>query len=174
MKRLQIFIHKYYDSIKLILLLCILALVTYTLLSQIHLNALASKERGEAVIEITHKIQEESEKQTEAINRQLQALCFLVIETSGAQALRQIDPPLEEQCRNLASELQQEQQARTVQPNRVAAPTTPVATAPDNQAPAPTVQTPTTSSPPDPDAPATDEPRRLLIVDDLLKSLGVR
>lgn len=175
MKRLQIFIHKYYDSIKLILLLCILTLVTYSLLSQIQLNAEASKERGEAVIKLSEKIQEESRAQTEVINRQFQALCFLVIETSGTEALKQLDPPLEEQCRNLASELEQqegdEEQASRYIPQVL---TAPVATAPSNDAPAPTIKEPTTSSPPDPEQPRPEQPGQSSVIDGLLKSLGVR
>lgn len=109
MKRFQLFIHRYYDGIKLILSLAILILVTYSLLNQIQINAEASKERGDAVLEVSKTIKEETAAQTEVINRQFQALCFLVVETAGADALKQLDPPLEEQCRNLAAELKEEQ-----------------------------------------------------------------
>jgi uncharacterized membrane-anchored protein YhcB (DUF1043 family) len=124
--------------------------------------------------EQTSAFRAEIRQQTEIINRQFQALCFLVIETSGTEALKQLDPPLEEQCRNLASELQEH--GREDEVSNLAAPTTtePIAPVPSNEAPAPTVQAPTTSSPPDPDEPTTEEPQTTSFVEGLLKSLGIR
>lgn len=115
MRNIQLFIHKYYDSIKLVMLVCIFALVGLGLLYQMQTNADDSKRRGEAILEITHhmskqtaSINKENNEQTETINRQFQALCYLLVEISGEEALRQLDPPIEEQCRDLAIEMRKD------------------------------------------------------------------
>lgn len=109
LRRAQVFINRYYESIKLVLLVVILALVAYTFLNTLASNAESSRHRGEAVIRIVKAIEEKTDDQTKVINRQFQALCFLLVETSGQDGLKQLDPPLEQQCRNLARELREEE-----------------------------------------------------------------
>lgn len=104
-KRVQLFIHKWYDTIKLSMIICILVLTGFGILNVIALNADESRERGEAVIKVTEQISRENDEQTDKINRQFQALCFIIIQTAGREALSQLDPPLEDQCRNLTAEL---------------------------------------------------------------------
>lgn len=148
MRNIQLFIHKYYDSIKLVMLVCIFALVGLGLLYQMQTNAEDSKRRGEAILEITHhmskqtaSINKENNEQTETINRQFQALCYLLVEISGEEALRQLDPPIEEQCRDLAVEMRSN--ARTQQ--SVSTPTPQPSPSGSQVAPAtPTQQTPAT------------------------------
>lgn len=120
-RQLQIFIHRHYENIKLVLLVVILTLIGYGILAILSDSAADSKARGDAVIRIVKSVERESDKQTKIINRQFQALCFLLVETSGADTLKQLDPPLEEQCRNLTRELKAEAaaQQRTAQPQAV-------------------------------------------------------
>ena len=108
----QVFIHRYYENIKLVLLLIILCLVGYVTAVIVSENARTSEARGEAVIRIVESIERETDDQTKIINRQFQALCFLLVETSGSDTLKQLDPPLEEQCRNLTRELQAQEVQR--------------------------------------------------------------
>lgn len=101
----QLFVHRWYESIILVLLVSIAGLIIFNLFTTQNSYAESSKERGEAVIDIVKTIKEENEKQTVIINRQFQALCFLLVETSGTESLKRLDPPLEQQCLELADEL---------------------------------------------------------------------
>ena len=113
-KRVQLFIHHWYDTIKLVLLVVIVALVLLGLVANQNANAESSKQRGEAVLEIVETIKAENIKQTDIINRQFQALCFLLVETSGEEALKKLDPPLEQQCLDLANELRAQERQEEV------------------------------------------------------------
>lgn len=115
-KRTQLFIHKHYGTIKLILLVIIFGLIAVSYLTLVTQNQEASRSRAEAVINVVESIEKETEqqtkdleldtkRQTDAFNRQFQAMCFLIIEIAGPDALKRIDPPLKEQCKNLAVEL---------------------------------------------------------------------
>jgi hypothetical protein len=109
---LQVFIHRNYDAIKLIALAIILGVVILAFYTQLATNAENSTKRAKAVLEVVNIVKAENEKQTTVINRQFQALCFLLVETSGREALKQLDPPLEQQCLDLASELREQERER--------------------------------------------------------------
>ena len=109
----QIFIHKHYETIKLVLLFLTFGIVIYLVVSFSMANSEASRTRAEAVIDIVKSIETETDEQTKIINRQFQALCFLLVETSGEEALKRLDPPIEEQCRNLAQEIKEQERAES-------------------------------------------------------------
>lgn len=180
-KRVQVFIHRWYDSIKLVLLVIIVGLVLVGLVANQNANADSSKQRAEAVLQIMRAIQDqqelikgENDKQTVIINRQFQALCFLLAETSGQEALKQLDPPLESQCLALTDELRaterQEQatarQEAMQQPGR----TSTTAPAPSrSMSPAPRApQTPQPGTPPQ----AVTNPL-LQPINELIRGLGL-
>lgn len=52
-------------------------------------------------------------QQTAIINRQFQAICVIVIETSGQQGLQQLDPTTEERCRSVLTKAQRNDQTTT-------------------------------------------------------------
>lgn len=106
-RKVQVFIHRYYDAIKIVMLLIIMSLVGLFFLYQIQSNAEASARRGEAVLALTKTIEDKTDNQTRLQTRQMQALCYIIIQIAGQEALSTLDPPLEEQCRDLAIELKQ-------------------------------------------------------------------
>lgn len=109
------FIHRHYDNIKLILQFVIILLVIGTI---VNINAVSdrlSSQNTESRDVLLQRIDRETQEQTKAIqdqtvklNQQFQALCFIVVQIAGPEALSQIDPPLEEQCRDLTAELRQD------------------------------------------------------------------
>lgn len=103
-KKLQIIIHRYYDTIKLALLVVTLILAALIFLAVIQSSSNASKARQQSITQIVKAIQEESESQTDIINRQFRAICFLIIETAGHEALKQLDEETRARCENLAIE----------------------------------------------------------------------
>ena len=107
MKNVQLFITKHYDAIKLLLLSVCVILLSYIILTNIAESRLASERRAESIEQAVEQINAKTDEQTVQLNRQLQALCFLIVQTAGQEALKQFDPPLEEQCKNLAQELKQ-------------------------------------------------------------------
>lgn len=113
MKNVQLFITRHYDAIKLIMLTINLALLSYLILGFVAQTQASSERRSEAISQAVKQINDKTDEQTVIINRQFQALCFLIIETSGQEALKQLDPPLEEQCRDLTQELKEDQTAFT-------------------------------------------------------------
>lgn len=105
MKNVQLFITRHYDAIKLFLLTICVILLGYIIVTNIEESRTASERRAEGIAEAVKQINDKTDEQTEQLNRQLQALCFIIVTVSGEEALRQIDPPLEEQCRDLTNEL---------------------------------------------------------------------
>lgn len=108
-KRTQEFIHKYYDSIKLFLMMAILGLVAYGLFYQIDQRADDLADRQVAVQTIvqgqkneTDEIKKELSRQSDIINRQFTALCIIIIDTSGTQSLDKLDPDTRARCQRLA------------------------------------------------------------------------
>lgn len=161
MKRpVQLFIHRYYENIKLLLLVVILGLLSYAVLAILSNNAESSKDRGEGIIRIVESIERETDEQTKTINRQFQALCFLLAETAGPEALKQLDPPFEEQCRDLARQLRNEEIRATGQ-----APTPP-SNSSEQPAPTPRHDAPSPATPRSkepavrPEAPDVPEPEQ--------------
>ena len=102
MKNVQLFIHRHYETIKLVLILLTVMLGLIILSSAQAESNRNSRERADAVLEITRSIKRETEKQTEIINRQFQALCLVLMQVSGEDALKRLDPPIEQRCRELA------------------------------------------------------------------------
>lgn len=112
--KLQMFIHHQYDNIKLVLQFVIILLVIGAIVNTNAVSERLSTENSDsraAVLErIDNETQEQSkaiEAQTEKLNQQFQALCFIIVQIAGEDALAQIDPPLEEQCRDLTAALRQ-------------------------------------------------------------------
>ncbi len=109
------FIHHHYDNIKLVLQFVIIFLVIGTILNINAVSDRLSSQNTESRDVLLNRIDRETQEQTKAIqeqtdklNQQFQALCFIIVQIAGPEALTQIDPPLEEQCRDLTTELRQD------------------------------------------------------------------
>lgn len=107
MKNLQVLIHRHYDTIKLVLLVLLLFLSLGLILDSVARN----RREIEARNEVINTIKEENETQTDIMNRQFRAICFLIIETSGTEALKKLDPETQARCDTLAEEEITEQEA---------------------------------------------------------------
>jgi hypothetical protein len=173
-KRVQIFIHRWYDAIKLVLLVIIVGLVLVGLVVNQNANADSSKQRADAVIQIMKAIKEqqelikdENDEQTVIINRQFQALCFLLAQTSGQEALRQLDPPLESQCLALTDELRATERQEQAQARQQESPQSEPATARS------TSPTPSRPKTPQPQTPEQRSNPLLRPVIDLLEGAGL-
>lgn len=104
MKKVQLFIHRQYDAIKLTILVLLVMMSVFTILSQIAQNDHDARERSAAVAEVANNVKAESEAQTIIINRQFRAICILIIETSGQEGLDKLDPESKKRCENLTEE----------------------------------------------------------------------
>lgn len=102
MKNLQVFVHRYYDGLKLFLLIILVIMSLFIILKQLAENNSRAEGRTRAVSEVVTAVQEENKKQTEIINRQFTALCILIFETSGQEGLNKLDPETRARCENLA------------------------------------------------------------------------
>lgn len=109
MKNIQMFIHKYYDVIKLVLSVLNIGLVMFLILYAQSLQAQSAKTRGELIVEITQSIQRETKEQTKIINRQFKALCLLIVEQGGQTALDKLDTDTRRRCETLAIATAKEQ-----------------------------------------------------------------
>lgn len=118
---IQLFIHRYYESIKLTLLIVLVALSVIIILNQIETNNTAAEGRTAAVGTVLDNIKNESENQTEIINRQFRAICIIIIETSGQEGLDKLDPETRSRCENLDAPSQEAEEA---QPSAQATPST--------------------------------------------------
>lgn len=166
MKNVQLFITRHYDAIKLTLLSICVILLGYIVVTNVEEGREAQERRAESIAQAVKQINDKSDEQTEQLNRQLQALCFIIIQTSGYEALRQIDPPLEEQCRDLTAETKQPPASRVQStPMQQSTPQTFSGT---NDTPRPSVAQPNPSEPPaEPEAQTPqdepqDEPRGIV------------
>lgn len=126
MIRLQLFIHRQYENIKLVLQFVIIGLIIAAIVnSNLISDRLATQNRestGEVLGRIDRETQRQSQEirdQTRQLNQQFQALCFIVVQIAGENALRQIDPPLEEQCAALVKELKEENSINILMLRRV-------------------------------------------------------
>lgn len=107
----QVFIHRYYEVIKLTLLVVLIILSVFTILSQLAQNE-ENRERDVAnVADLAEAVRIESEAsrkenqgQSELINRQFRALCIIIIETSGQEGLDKLDAESRARCENLSTE----------------------------------------------------------------------
>lgn len=111
MKRLQLFINRYNDFIKLVILLFVVAVFVLTILGQIQKNNRDSaardqeaSERAESQDAIIKAIRDEAATQTSITSRQFRALCILLIDISGMEALNRLDPETRARCEGLAAE----------------------------------------------------------------------
>lgn len=103
MKRVQLFIHRYYETIKLALLVLLVLLSAFIITAQIIENDTRSRYRTQAVAEVADAVKKETEAQTVIINRQFRAICILIIETSGVEGLSKLDDESRRRCENLDS-----------------------------------------------------------------------
>jgi hypothetical protein len=107
MKRVQLYIHKHFQTIMLVIILALMLGLLVSFLANFESSA---KQRGEAVKEVVRVFSVENEKQTELINdqfdvvkRQFSAICVLMIEVSP-QSLERLDKATQQRCRQLDRE----------------------------------------------------------------------
>lgn len=103
MKRVQLFVHRHYDTIKLALLVLLVFLCAFIITAQIIENDTRSKNRTAAVAQVADAVKRETEAQTDIINRQFRAICILIIETSGQAGLNKLDDESRKRCESLES-----------------------------------------------------------------------
>lgn len=99
--RIQLFVNRHYDGLKLLLLVVILVLSSILVLGQLSDSRRRAEERDQATEAVVRSIQRQTDHQTQIIKDQFQALCIVIINTSGPQALRQLDPATEQRCRDM-------------------------------------------------------------------------
>lgn len=103
-KGIQLFIHRYYNAIKLLMQFITIGLLLFLIQYAVSLSAQGAEARRDLIIEITQSIQKETRKQTDTLNKQLEALCLVVIQTAGKDALDTLDPEIRNKCTSLADE----------------------------------------------------------------------
>lgn len=174
--KIQMAIHHHYDNIKLILQFIIIGLIILVMVNSNIIAERQSRESRESTAEVIDRIDQETKRQsaeikeqTEQLNRQFQTLCLIAVKLAGEEALRNIDPPLEEQCRALTQELRDDAAVETTpapqSPNtQPATPPTGSTTQPD-----PRQETPSGGKPPE----NTNRSWLLDGVDNLLNGLGL-
>lgn len=178
--KIQMAIHRHYDNIKLVLQFVIIGLIIMVMV-----NANLISDRQTAVTqgstaEVIDRIEAETKRQSEQIeaqtnklNQQFQALCFIMIKVAGEDALRNIDPPLEEQCKALTQELRDDAAANTTppatQPPRATTPPPATPQGGSRSGETPRQDTPSGGAPPD----NTDRSWVLGGIDSLLNGLGL-
>ena len=109
--KFQLFINRHYQGLKLVLLIVILIL-TSLIAVQLYTNiryeaerqAKSQAQRTEAMKTAIETIQRQSDEQTDDIKAQFQALCVLIINNLGTSGLEQLNPPIEERCREALSD----------------------------------------------------------------------
>jgi hypothetical protein len=149
---IQLFLRRYYDVIKLVLLVFIAAMAVYFLVNATTTQTRNTRERIQNTEKIVQSIQEESRLQTEIINDQFRALCIVIFQTSGQEGLEKLDPPLETICKNLSVDNEQNQDGtRPTAENESSAffpPATPQSSEPQAQSEQPAARpTPTQPTP---------------------------
>jgi len=100
-RRVQVFVHRYYESIKLTLLVFLVLLGVFTILTQIDRNNKEDQKRDADTAQIISENKATNDEQTDVINRQFRALCILLIETSGQEGLNKLDEESRKRCENL-------------------------------------------------------------------------
>lgn len=177
---IQMAIHRHYDNIKLILQFIIIALIIGVMVNANIISDRQARDSRESTAQVVDRIDQETkrqsaeiEAQTTKLNQQFQALCFIMVQIAGEYALSNIDPPLEEQCRELTQELRDDAAANT-QPSATPAPRTPTTqpttpAAPSQTGETPRQDTPSGGAPPD----NTDRSWLLGGIDNLLNGLGL-
>lgn len=177
---IQMAIHRHYDNIKLILQFIIIGLVITVMVNANLIAERQTRESRESTSQVVDRIDEETKRQSEQLdaqttklNQQFQALCFIMVQIAGEYALQNIDPPLEEQCKELTQEL------RDDAANRQSTPATPAPQSPTTQpttpaAPSQSGETPRQSTPSG-GAPPDNTERSWLLggIDNLLNGLGL-
>lgn len=182
--KVQLAIHRQYDNIKLILQFVIIALIIVVMINANVLSERLATQNRESTAEVVDRIDnetkrqsEEIKKQTDQLNTQFQALCFIIVQIAGEDALRNIDPPLEEQCRDLVQGLRDDAAAESANPTKSGAapvpssqPAQPVEPRNGNQVqPDPPTPAPSGGTPP----PQGNQSGLLRTVDNLLNGLGL-
>lgn len=178
--RVQMAIHRHYDNIKLVLQFVIIALIIGVMVNANIISDRQTTLRRESTAEVIERIDQETkrqsaeiEAQTKKLNQQFQALCFIMVSIAGEEALANIDPPLEEQCRALTQELRNDEAASTTSPATQApqaATPEPITPPEDSQSgETPRQTTPSGGTPPD----NTERSWLLGGIDNLLNRLGL-
>ncbi len=177
---IQMAIHRHYDNIKLILQFVIIGLIIWVMVSANMASERQTRETRQSTAEVVDRIDEETKRQsaqldaqTTKLNQQFQALCFIMVQIAGEYALQNIDPPLEEQCRELTQELRDDAAANR-QSTTTPAPQTPTTqpttpAAPSQSGEQPRQNTPSGGAPPD----NTERSWLLGGIDSLLNGLGL-
>lgn len=178
--KIQMAIHTHYDNIKLILQFVIIGLIILVMINANVISERQASQNRESTAEVVDRIDEETkrqsaqiEEQTRKLNQQFQALCFIMVKIAGEDALRNIDPPLEEQCRTLTQELRNDA-ATDAQPSATPAPQQPnmqPVTPPANQQSGETPR----QDPPSSGTPPESANRSWLLggIDSLLNGIGL-
>lgn len=146
-KRVQLFAHRYYEAIKLFLLILVLGVAVSTVIYQMWQYEQASIGRTRAVAEVAEAVKRETEAQTDIINRQFRAICLLIVDTSGARGLERLDNITRERCEDLINNPEaqineettasQVSQSPTVAPRQSETPSQPPTPQPTPPTPAP-------------------------------------
>lgn len=152
-KRVQLFAHRYYGSIKMFLLIILLGLAVGTVIYQMKQYEQASIDRTRAVAEVADAVKRETEVQTDIINRQFRAICLLIVDTSGASGLERLDNITRERCEDLINnpevQISEETTASQVSQSPIAVPTQSLPETPSQ---------PTTPQPNSPNPAPAEEP----------------
>lgn len=179
-KKIQVAIHRHYDNIKLILQFVIIGLIILVMVNANIASERQTRETRQSTADVIDRIDEETkrqsaeiQKQTTQLNQQFQALCFIMVKIAGEDALKDIDPPLEQQCRDLTQELRDDAAANT-QPSATPAPQAPTTqpttpATPSQSGEQPRQNTPSGGAPPD----NTERSWLLSGIDNLLNGLGL-
>lgn len=179
--KIQMAIHHHYDNIKLILQFIIIGLIILVMVNSNIIAERQSRESRESTAEVIDRIDQETKRQsaeikeqTEQLNRQFQTLCLIAVKLAGEEALRNIDPPLEEQCRALTQELREDAATAAPQSSTTPAPKTPTTQPTTPAAPSQSGETPRQDAPSG-GAPPDNTERSWLLggVDNLLNGLGL-
>lgn len=161
----RLFVHRHYDTLKIVGIYVNVLLAGGLFLYAINLGATGERRTTEVTKQIVQATKDEQAKQTAILQKQLrddarrsQAMCVLLFELVGQTALKNIDPTVRRDCLNRVGEQEEERN----QPSR--ADSSPAPTQPQSETQRSTE--PTTSAPPEspsepqmPAQPATPTPQ---------------
>jgi hypothetical protein len=102
MKRLdtlQLAINRHYNVIRLFLLVIIVILAGLLFYEKLSDVQRANRVKDQAVKQVVSDLHHKSDQQTQIIKDQFQALCVIVVQTSGRKGLKKLDPAVQQRCR---------------------------------------------------------------------------
>lgn len=103
-KGIQLFIHRYYNAIELLMQFITIGLLLFLIQYAVSLSAQGAEARRDLILEMAKSIQDETREQTKTLSKQLEALCLVVIQTAGKDALDSLDPDIRNKCTTLTEE----------------------------------------------------------------------